>query len=93
MQFRRVEENLQRSGADAAARGPRAAPRASSPASTSSSRDPGEVVRLTDAWYQKTREQLVQRWEEAGFRAETRALLAELRLQHRRLKLLDAQLA
>jgi stearoyl-CoA desaturase (delta-9 desaturase) len=48
---------------------------------------------LTDAWYQKTRERLVQRWEEASFRSETRALLAELRLQHRRLKLLDAQLA
>jgi stearoyl-CoA desaturase (delta-9 desaturase) len=50
-------------------------------------------TRLTDAWYQKTRSDLVQRWEEASFRSETRALLAELRLQHRRLKLLDAQLA
>jgi stearoyl-CoA desaturase (delta-9 desaturase) len=49
--------------------------------------------KLTDTWYQKTRERLVQRWEEASFRSETRALLAELRLQHRRLKLLDAQLA
>lgn len=49
--------------------------------------------RLTDAWYQKTRDQLVQRFEEASFRASTRALLAELRMQHRRLKLLDAQLA
>ena len=49
--------------------------------------------KLTDAWYQKTREQLVQRWEEASFRSETRALLAELRMQHRRLELLDAQLA
>ena len=49
--------------------------------------------KLTDAWYQKTRERLVQRWEEASFRSETRALLAELRLQHRRLKLLSAQLA
>ncbi len=48
---------------------------------------------LTDAWYQKTREQLVQRWDEANFRSETRALLMELRLQHQRLKLLDAQLA
>jgi hypothetical protein len=50
-------------------------------------------TRLTDAWYQKTRDQLSQRWEEARFRSETRALLAELRLQHRRLKLLNAQLA
>lgn len=49
--------------------------------------------RLTDAWYQKTREQLAQRWDEADFRSETRALLAELRRQHQRLKLLDAQLA
>ena len=49
--------------------------------------------KLTDTWYQKTRERLVQRWEEASFRSETRALLAELRLQHRRLKLLNAQLA
>jgi stearoyl-CoA desaturase (Delta-9 desaturase) len=49
--------------------------------------------RLTDAWYQKTREQLAQRFEEASFRKSTRALLAELRLQHRRLKLLGAQLA
>jgi hypothetical protein len=49
--------------------------------------------KLTDAWYQRTREQLVQRGEEASFRSETRALLAELRLQHRRLEMLDAQLA
>ena len=27
--------------------------------------------KLTDAWYQKTREQLVHRWEEASFRSET----------------------
>jgi stearoyl-CoA desaturase (delta-9 desaturase) len=53
----------------------------------------GKWSKLTDAWYQKTREQLVQRWEEASFRSETRALLAALRLQHRRLRLLDAQLA
>jgi stearoyl-CoA desaturase (delta-9 desaturase) len=48
---------------------------------------------LTDAWYQKTRDQLAQRWEEARFRSETRALVAELRLQYRRLQRLDAQLA
>jgi hypothetical protein len=52
-----------------------------------------EWSKLTDAWYRKTREQLVQRWEEARFRAETRALLLQLRLQHRRLKLLGAELA
>ena len=49
--------------------------------------------RLTDVWYHKTRDQLVQRFEEASFRASTRALVAELRMQHRRLKLLGAQLA
>ena len=49
--------------------------------------------KLTDAWYQQTRERLAQRWEEASFRAQTRALVVELRLQHRRLRLLDAQLA
>ena len=49
--------------------------------------------KLTDARYQKTREQLVQRWEESSFRSETRALLAELRLQYRCLEQLHAQLA
>jgi stearoyl-CoA desaturase (delta-9 desaturase) len=53
----------------------------------------GEWSKLTDAWYRKAREQLVQRWEEASFRSQTRALLLELRLQHRRLKLLGAELA
>ena len=53
----------------------------------------GEWSRLSDSWYQKTREQLVQRWEKARFRSQTRALLQELRLQHRRLKLLGAELA
>jgi stearoyl-CoA desaturase (Delta-9 desaturase) len=52
-----------------------------------------EWSKLTDAWYRKTREQLVQRWEEARFRSETRALLLQLRHQHRRLKLLGAELA
>lgn len=50
-------------------------------------------TRLTDAWYHKTRDQLVQRLEETRFRKESRALVAELRLQHRRLQLLGAQLA
>ena len=52
-----------------------------------------EWSKLTDAWYTKTRERIVQRWEEASFRAETRALLFQLRMQHRRLQLLGAQLA
>ena len=51
-----------------------------------------EWSKLTDAWYTKTRERLVQRWEEASFRAETRALLFQMRMQHRRLQLLGAQL-
>ena len=49
--------------------------------------------RLTDAWYTRTREQIVHRWEEASFRTETRAILYQLRMQHRRLQLLGAQLA
>jgi stearoyl-CoA desaturase (delta-9 desaturase) len=52
-----------------------------------------EWSRLTDAWYTRTRERIVQRWEEASFRAETRALLFQMRMQHRRLQLLGAQLA
>jgi stearoyl-CoA desaturase (delta-9 desaturase) len=52
-----------------------------------------EWSKLTDAWYTKTRERIVQRWEEASFRAETRALLFQMRMQHRRLQLLGAQLA
>jgi len=48
---------------------------------------------VTDAWYTKTRERIVQRWEEANFRAETRALLLQMRMQHRRLKLIGAELA
>jgi stearoyl-CoA desaturase (delta-9 desaturase) len=49
--------------------------------------------KLTDAWYQRTREDIVQRWEKARFRKETRTLLSQLRMQHRRLQLLGAQLA
>jgi stearoyl-CoA desaturase (delta-9 desaturase) len=52
-----------------------------------------EWSKLTDAWYTKTRERIVQRWEEASFRTETRALLFQMRMQHRRLQLLGAQLA
>jgi stearoyl-CoA desaturase (delta-9 desaturase) len=52
-----------------------------------------EWSRVTDAWYTRTREQIVHRWEEASFRTETRAILYQLRMQHRRLQLLGAQLA
>ena len=48
---------------------------------------------ITDSWYTKTRERIVQRWEEVSFRTETRAILFQLRMQHRRLELLGAQLA
>ena len=48
---------------------------------------------VTDAWYTKTRENIVQRWEKAKFRAETRALVRQLRMQHRRLQLIGAELA
>lgn len=52
-----------------------------------------EWSRLTDAWYARTRATVVARWEKASFHAETRALLYALRMQHRRLELLGAQLA
>ncbi|MSQ91927.1 MAG: acyl-CoA desaturase [Gammaproteobacteria bacterium] len=52
-----------------------------------------EWSRVTDAWYTRTREQIVHRLEEASFRTETRAILYQLRMQHRRLQLLGAQLA
>ena len=52
-----------------------------------------EWSKVTDAWYTRTRESIAQRWEETSFRTETRAILFQLRMQHRRLKLLGAQLA
>jgi hypothetical protein len=52
-----------------------------------------EWSRLTDAWYAKTRATVVARWEKASYRAESRALIFQLRMQHRRLELLGAQLA
>jgi len=52
-----------------------------------------EWSKVTDAWYTKTRAGIVRRWEEASFRTETRAILFQLRMQHRRLELLGAQLA
>lgn len=52
-----------------------------------------EWSRLTDAWYTKTRATIVPRRALASFRSETRELLSRLRHQHRRLKLLGAQLA
>jgi stearoyl-CoA desaturase (delta-9 desaturase) len=93
MQFRRVQENLQQRGAllphvDIERIRAMVAHEYEQFSATLA-----KWSKLTDAWYQKTREQLVQRWEEASFRSETRALLAELRMQHRRLELLDAQLA
>jgi stearoyl-CoA desaturase (delta-9 desaturase) len=52
-----------------------------------------EWSKVTDSWYTRTREQIVHRWEETSFRIETRAILYQLRMQHRRLQLLGAQLA
>ncbi len=93
MQFRRVQERLERRGATLP-NGDIERLRATI------SREYDQFVatlsewsKLTDAWYTKTRERIVQRWEEASFRAETRALLFQMRMQHRRLQLLGAQLA
>jgi stearoyl-CoA desaturase (Delta-9 desaturase) len=48
---------------------------------------------VSDAWYAKTRHEIEHRWEVASFRRECRAVLRELRMQHRRLELLGARLA
>jgi len=93
MQFRRVQERLE-------ARGPALPHMDREHLRAMVSREYDQFVatltewsKLTDAWYTRTRERIVQRWEEASFRAETRALLFQMRMQHRRLQLLGAQLA
>lgn len=52
-----------------------------------------EWAKVRDAWYAGAREKLARRWEEANFRAHSREVLYQLRMQHRRLQLLNAQLA
>ena len=93
MQFRRVEERIERHR--------RSLPHVDlEPVKARMAREYEQFVAtvekwsaITDAWYTKTRERIVQRWEEANFRRETRALLLQLRHQHRRLRLIGAELA
>jgi stearoyl-CoA desaturase (Delta-9 desaturase) len=51
-----------------------------------------EWAKVRDAWYEAARERLA-RWEKASFHAHTREVLYRLRMQHRRLMLLQAQIA
>jgi stearoyl-CoA desaturase (delta-9 desaturase) len=52
-----------------------------------------EWAKVRDAWYAEARQRLMVRWEKAKFRAHTREVLYRLRMQHRRLQLLNAQFA
>jgi len=52
-----------------------------------------EWAKVRDAWYADARQRLTVRWEQANFRAHSREVLYRLRMQHRRLQLLNAQLA
>jgi stearoyl-CoA desaturase (Delta-9 desaturase) len=52
-----------------------------------------EWAKVRDAWYADARQRLTVRWEKANFRAHSREVLYRLRMQHRRLQMLNAQLA
>jgi stearoyl-CoA desaturase (Delta-9 desaturase) len=52
-----------------------------------------EWGKVRDEWYAGARQRLMRRWEKAQFRSHTREVLNQLRLQHRRLTLLNAQYA
>lgn len=52
-----------------------------------------EWAKIRDAWYAEARQRLMVRWEKAKFRAHTREVLYRMRMQHRRLQLLNAQFA
>jgi stearoyl-CoA desaturase (delta-9 desaturase) len=52
-----------------------------------------EWGKVRDAWYADARQRLMVRWEKANFRAHSREVLYRLRMQHRRLQMLNAQLA
>jgi len=52
-----------------------------------------EWATVRDAWYADARKRLMRRWEKAHFRTHSREVLYRLRMQHRRLVLLNAQFA
>ena len=93
MQFRRVQERLERRGASLPNIDIEQIRAMISREYEQFVATLSEWSKLTDVWYTKTRERIVQRWEEASFRTETRDLLFRMRMQHRRLQLLGAQLA
>ena len=51
-----------------------------------------EWSKARDAWIERTRAGLAERWERTRFRRETRAVLSNMRELHRRLSLMQAQL-
>jgi len=52
-----------------------------------------EWSKVRDAWYADARQRLMVRWEKANFRAHSREVLFRMRMQHRRLQILNSQLA
>jgi stearoyl-CoA desaturase (delta-9 desaturase) len=52
----------------------------------------GEWSRAREAWVERTRAGLAERWERTRFRRETRAVLGNMRMLRRRLAMLQAQL-
>jgi stearoyl-CoA desaturase (delta-9 desaturase) len=52
-----------------------------------------EWSKIRDAWYADARQRLMRSWEKAKFRTHSREILYRMRMQHRRLLLLNAQLA
>jgi stearoyl-CoA desaturase (Delta-9 desaturase) len=52
-----------------------------------------EWARLKDAWYEKQKQALAHKWEEASFRTQLRELEYRLKMQRKRMRLLHAQLA
>ena len=52
----------------------------------------GEWSKSREAWVERTRDGLAERWERTRFRGETRAVLAQMRELRRRLALIQARL-
>jgi hypothetical protein len=52
----------------------------------------GEWSKAREAWVERTRAGLAERWERASFRRQTREVLGNMRQLRRRLAMLQAQL-
>jgi stearoyl-CoA desaturase (delta-9 desaturase) len=93
MQFKRLEQKLERTHG--------AAPRLDLDRMRTQLRQEYETfmklveewTAARDEWYAKTRKRLADRFSDSAFRRHTRAVVRQLRSQHRRLRQLDAQLA